>query len=106
MVSEKNTTEFACLELIDKIKYQLDTKTDPFAVFLDFSKAFDTIDHEILLYKLSYYGINEVALCLIKDYLSNRYQYVQIGQTYSSTLKINTGIPQGSILGPHYSSFT
>ena len=64
-----HSTEHASLELIDRIQQQLDTKADPFAIFLDFSKAFDTIDHHILLHKLSYYGIQDKALNLFKYYL-------------------------------------
>ena len=52
-----HSTEFASLELLDTIQQQLDLKLDPFAVFLDMSKAFDTLDHEILLQKLSFYGV-------------------------------------------------
>ena len=64
-----HSTEHASLELIDRIQQQLDTKADPFAIFLDFSKAFDTIDHHILLHKWSYYGIQDKALNVFKDYL-------------------------------------
>ena len=64
------------------------------------SKAFDTIDHTILLKKLSYYGIQHKSLNLFNNYLSERYQYVSVGNATSTHCKINTGIPQGSILGP------
>ena len=84
----------------DRIQQQLDTKANPFAILLDFSKAFDTIDHHILLHKLSYYGIQDKALNLFKDYLSNRTQYVLIDKISSTSRKIYTGVPQGSILGP------
>ena len=94
------STENASLELIDRIQQQLDTKADPFAIFVDFSKAFDTIGHHILLHKLSYYGIQDKALNLFKDYLSNRTQYVLMDKISSTSRKIYTGVPQGSILGP------
>ena len=95
-----HSTEFAALELIDIIKKELDAKHDPFAVFLDLSKAFDTIDHTILLKKLSYYGIQHKSLNLFENYLSERYQYVSVGNATSTHCKIHTGVPQGSIIGP------
>ena len=95
-----HSTEPASVELIDRIQQQLDTKADPFTIFLDFSKAFDTIDHNILLPKLSYYGIQDKALNLFKDYLSNRTQYALMDKISSTSRKIYTGVPQGSILGP------
>ena len=64
------------------------------------SKAFDTIDHNILLDKLKYYGLDDTAIKLFRSYLTNRYQYVQIENAKSQLLEINTGVPQGSILGP------
>ena len=73
---------------------------NPFAIFLDLSKAFDTIDHDILLTKLYYYGIRNQVLCLFKNYLSSRSQYISMGEIKSSLRNINTGVPQGSILGP------
>ena len=67
-----NSTEFASLELVDTIQQQLDFKLDPFAVFLDMSKAFDTLDHEILLQKLSFYGVQNTSLNLFKSYFNIR----------------------------------
>ena len=64
------------------------------------SKAFDTLDHFILLDKLNYYGIRGVAKNLLHSYLSNRYQYVDLNGSISSTKVVDTGVPQGSILGP------
>ena len=88
---ENHSTELAALELIDRVIQYLDKGETPISVFLDLSKAFDTLDHSILLSKLEYYGIRDNALELFKSYLSNRKQYV---------VNIVTGVPQGSILGP------
>ena len=67
---------------------------------MDLSKAFDSLNHNILLQKLTYYGFRNSAITLLKSDLSNRKQYVQIDDVSSSMLSINTGVPQGSIVGP------
>ena len=69
-------------------------------VFVDFRKAFDTIDHKLLLRKLSIYGDSVSAVSWIKSYLSNRKQFVKLGNQSSELLPIKQGVPQGSILGP------
>ena len=95
-----HSTEFAALEITDKISSQLDQGKLPLAIYLDLSKAFDTIDHSILLDKLSYYGIKGNSLNWFQSYLSNRKQYVDYNDSSSSLANVYTGVPQGSILGP------
>ena len=72
----------------------------PIGIFLDFSKAFDTIDHGILIAKLEHYGVDGIPLQLLQNYLTNRKQYVKLNEVNSTLLPINTGVPLGSILGP------
>ena len=95
-----SSTELASLEIIDIIGKDLDNEKLPIGVFLDLSKAFDTLDHTILLDKLLYYGIKGTELAWFKSYLTNRTQFVSYDGTNSRTLSITTGVPQGSILGP------
>ena len=78
----------------------MDNKKPTLSVFLDLSKAFDTIDHGILLCKLEYYGIRGLALDWFKSYLYNRKQYVSYNGVQSESLSINCGVPQGTVLGP------
>jgi hypothetical protein len=90
----------ALLKLVDDISEQMDNKKHSIGVFIDLSKAFDTIDHNVLIQKLARYGIRGIALDWIKSYLSNRTQYVSINCNDSKLLPIKCGVPQGSILGP------
>ena len=80
------------MEVTVKIFENLDKKKLPLAIFLDFSKAFDTIDHDILLHKLSHYGIEDTTLSWFKSYLSNRTQFVQYKDIASTELTITTGV--------------
>ena len=86
-------TSLALIHLINKI-------SSTARVFLDLSKAFDTLDHEILFAKLEHYGIRDVALRWIKSYFSCRQQFVQFNEACSTKQTIKCGVPQGSILGP------
>ena len=80
---------------------QMDKNYEPINIFLDLSNTFDTINHNILLNKLTYYGLNGSTLQLFKSYLQNRKQYIiEIEQIKSDILSITISVPQGSILGP------
>jgi retron-type reverse transcriptase len=94
------STEQAMLEITDNLRNYLDNNQIVCGLFLDLSKAFDTVNHEILLAKMDKYGIRGEPLTLFKNYLSNRKQYVKIGCTESELLEMTCGVPQGSTLGP------
>ena len=96
----KHSTEYAALELIDRIINKMDNNEIPIDILLDLSKAFDTIDHTILLHKLTYYGLEDSTLRLFESYLKNRKQYTDIEEIKSGILPLTIGVPQGSILGP------
>ena len=97
---ERHSTVHALLTFIDKAAHSIDNSSHMIGIFLDFSKAFDTINHDILLSKLSHYGVRGKALEWFRSYLSNRKQYVSLNNNVSSFCDINCGVPQGSILGP------
>ena len=95
-----HSTELASLELNERIITEMDAGNIPINIYIDLSKAFDTLNHEILLSKLYYYGFRGESMALMKDYLNNRKQCVNYNDHTSSYLSISTGVPQGSILGP------
>ena len=94
------STHMALMILMDKIAKSLENGELVIGVFLDFSKAFDTVNHDVLLQKLQHYGIRGSALKWFQSYLSDRCQYVTYNGQESSKKAINCGVPQGSILGP------
>ena len=98
---QKNkSTELAVTSIISHITKSYDNKESSYCIFLDFAKAFDTVNHDILLEKLKHYGIKNKAFLWFKSYLSNRTQFTQIGDKISDVGYIKHGVPQGSILGP------
>ena len=97
---EKHGTDVAVIVLIDKIMSAFNDGEMVLGVFLDFSKAFDTVDHKILLSKLYHYGIRGLALDWFKSYLTDRKQFVSFNGSLSKEDIIKCGVPQGSILGP------
>ena len=90
----------AILDIYSKLIDSIEQKKFSCSVFLDFAKAFDTVNHDILLNKLKYYEIRGVALDLFKSYLQNRPQIVKVGGTTSNPMTVKYGVPQGSVLGP------
>ena len=94
------STEHAILELSDRVISELDQGHSPLAIFLDLLKAFDTLNHHILLSKLQYYGIKNSAFNWLKTFLENRNHFVQIENYKSRMLPVSLGVPQGTILGP------
>ena len=96
---KNHSTDLAILDLHDKIT-ALFNKQCIVGVLLDLSKAFDTLDYKILLYKLEHNGVRGTPLAWFSDYLSNRQQYTEFGNHKSDILNLQCGVPQGSILGP------
>ena len=97
---KQHSSYMALMILIDKLISSLDKGEMVIGIFLDFSKAFDTVDHEMLLQKLFHYGVRGRALDWFRSYLCGRKQYVTYNNVSSNTKSINCGVPQGSILGP------
>ena len=95
-----HSTYMALVILLENLRNALDNGECAIGIFLDFQKAFDTVDHDILLDKLYMYGIRDTTLDWFSSYLSNRYQYVVYNDCKSECKKIQCGVPQGSVLGP------
>ena len=95
-----HSPNLALIYLVDKISNALEDGEFVLGVFLDFSKAFDTVNHEILFSKLEFYGVRGLSLDWFKSYLNNRQQFVEYNGATSKSQNISCGVPQGSILGP------
>ena len=92
------STELAINSLLYDIIECLENKEVGFCILLDFAKAFDTVNHEILLAKLEHYGIRGIAYNWFKSYLSNRKQCTEIGNFQSKLDYVKHGVPQGTVL--------
>ena len=95
-----HSAEFATLELVDRVTLALYKSNIGLALYLDLSKAFDTLNFDILLSKLNFYGVHGINLAWFKSYLENRQNYVEIYGYKSEITTSSLGVPQGSILGP------
>ena len=90
----------ALISLTESVKQTIDEGMLGCGVFIDLQKAFDTINHSILLQKLQHYSARGTALIWFSSYLTDRKQYVSVNGHTSDHLKITYGVPQGSVLGP------
>ena len=98
---QKNiSTSVALIQITEKIKESIDNRKYGCGLFIDLRKAYDTVNHAILLTKMEHYGIRGTALEWFKSYLNNRKQYVYINGETSQLKDITCGVPQGSVLGP------
>jgi len=95
-----HSTVHTLLNMCQKISDALDEKKFAIGVFVDLQKAFDTVDHEILLAKLQYYGFQGKTLSLYRSYLTGRNQFVCVSGHESALALVTHGVPQGSVLGP------
>ena len=97
---KNNSTNFALLQITEKIKETIDNKKYGCGIFIDLRKAFDTVNHNILLKKLEHYGIRDVLHKWFESYLNNRKEYVILNGNSSEIRNITCGVPQVSVLGP------
>ena len=97
---KNRSTNTALVEVIDKITNAIDANKFCVGVFIDLKKAFDTVDHSLLLKKLRFYGVRGISSIFLESYLNNRKQFVNFKNVNSSEAVIKCGVPQGSILRP------
>ena len=97
---KKHSAYMALLDLTDKISTALENKEYALGIFLDLSKAFDTVNYTVLLSKLNRYGFQGAVFDWLQNYITDRQQYVTIKNTESSRATLTCGVAQGSILGP------
>ena len=97
---KNSSTIHALLDITERIRKTMDDGKYGCGVFIDLKKAFDTVNHDILLLKLEHYGIRGNILNWFNSYLKERKQYVYFNGESSETLPLSCGVPQGSVLGP------
>ena len=97
---KKYSTMYATLDMITMVESEIFNKNHVLGIFLDLKRAFETVNLDILLYKLQYYGVRGHILNWFRSYLFNRNQYTCINDRNSSSLTTSCGVPQGSVLGP------
>ena len=100
-----HSTVTALLEATDDWAFNIDRGNVNAVVFLDLKKAFDTVDHDILLSKMNLYGIQGIALDWFRSYLTNRTQRCLVNGSLSRICSVKYGVPQGTILGPFFISY-
>ena len=99
---KKHSTIDTIFRYTTDLQLNKNNKLNTISLYIDFKKAFDTVNHKLLLTKLQKYGINDLALNWVETYLTNRTQQTQIGSDLSNEREVLTGVPQGSILGPTF----
>ena len=95
-----HSTEIASVRFVDTLVQQMDNFNIPISILIDLSKAFDTLDYNIMLSKLRHYGVTGIELDFFTSHLLGRVQYVEYSGVCSQKLPISTGVLQGSVLGP------
>ena len=100
MVSERKDHALTLLTLTEFMRNEIQAKNKRQACFIDLQKAFDALDHEILMIKLQKNGFRGTTLEIFRKYLSDGYQFVCENGNHSKKLCVETGVPQGSVLGP------
>ena len=96
----ERSTSLALIDLLEQITNAIENKMHTIGIFIDLKKAFDTINHDLLIKKMEHFGIRGIANDWLKSYLSNRKQFANYNGTNSDLYDIECGVPQGSILGP------
>ena len=96
----KRSCVHAIAEITEEMRKRIDARKEVFSCFMDFSKAFDTVEDQILFYKIEKYGLRGKVFDIVKNYLKDRFQYIKIGSKTSEMKPVNCGVPQGSVLGP------